>query len=154
MRAMKKLSSVRWPRVLVWVLVALLLSQTVAMLAIITKKVDPVAWSSLAGAFPTYFRFVLVDARQYVAPIFLALVVFGVGRGYQVRAQHVQITVAAKRYGKSERDSLKAQVRELGETNQALARANLRYRQAMAVHARANELASEDEVEQQRKRAG
>ena len=136
------------------VLVALLLAQTILVLALITKKEDPVGWSNLAWAFPAYFRFILVDAREYVAPIFLALVVFGAGRGYQVRSQHVQITVAAKRYGKSERDSLKARVRELGETNQALARANLRYRQAMAVYARASELASEDEIEQQRKRAG
>jgi hypothetical protein len=151
---MKQLSGVRWTRVGLWVLLALLLSQTVIMLGIITGKADPAAWANLAWVFPTYFKFILVDAREYIAPIFLALVIFGVGRGYQVRAQHVQITIAAKRYGKAERESLKTRVSELTETNSALARSNLRYRQAIAVHARANELANEDEVEQRRQKAG
>ena len=147
---MKWLASVRWTRVGLWSLLFVILVETIIILGIITKKTDPAAWANLSWVLPFYVRYILLDAREYIAPVFICLICVGVGRGYQIRVQRVQVITEAKRYGKAERTALKGQVRELTETNAALARQNLRYRQSIAVHAKANDLANENEIRERR----
>ena len=147
---MKWLSDVRWVRVFVWSLVVSVLVLTIILLGFITGKADPAAWANVSGAMPFLADFVMRDARQYLAPIIISFVCFGIGRAYQIKVQRLQVITEAKRYGRVERETLKHRVRELTETNAALARANLRYRQAIAVHAKANQLAHEDEIEQRK----
>ena len=147
---MKWLSGVRWVRVFVWSLVASVMVLVIILLGFITGKADPVAWASVSGAMPFLVNFVIRDAREHMAPIVISFICFAVGRAYQIKVQRVQVITEAKRYGRAERETLKHRVRELPETNAALARANLRYRQAIAVHAKANQLAHEDEIEQRK----
>ena len=147
---MKWLSDVRWVRVFVWSLLACVLVLVIILLGFITGKADPVAWANVSGAMPFLVDFVMRDAREHIAPVLISFIFFAVGRAYQIKVQRLQVITEAKRYGRAERETLKHRCRELTETNAALARENLRYRQAIAVHAKANQLAHEDEIEQRK----
>ena len=93
---------------------------------------------------PSYLRFFWNELRLWSVPLALAVVFIGVGRAWQFRVFRGQVLEQAKKYVHQQRAEQKERIKELEEINAILSEQNVRYRQAEAVHLKANQLAERE----------
>ena len=139
-------NGVRWGRGLIWVLLGLMMAEGAIFFLIISRRVEAIPWEMFSWMVPSYLQFFWNELREWSAPLALAFVFIAVGRAWQFRVFRGQVLDQAQKYVRQQRAEQKERIKELEENNASLSRQNMRYRQAEAVHLKANQLA-ENEVQ-------
>lgn len=142
---------VRWGRVLIWVLLGIMIAEGGMIFLIISQRGEAIPWKMFSWMVPSYLRFFWNELRVWAVPLALAFVFIAVGRAWQFGVFRGQVLDQAQKYGRQERaeqrlriKELEARVEELEGINALSSRQNMRYRQAEAVHLKANQIAENE----------